>query len=68
MDFIPAARQLGAGGGNIRVGGPRPLLWSVVLSGGLSTYGSAGLLLGIIYAYVLIYSAIRFTLEVLWVG
>jgi peptide/nickel transport system permease protein len=43
------------------------LLWRVVWSGSLSTYGSAGLLLGIIYAYALIYASIRFTLEVLYV-
>lgn len=43
------------------------LLWSIVWSGGLNTYGSAGLLLGVVYAYALIYAAIRFTLEVLYV-
>ena len=43
------------------------LLWSVVWSGSLSTYGSAGLLLSIVYVYALIYAAIRFALEVLYV-
>ena len=43
------------------------LLWSVVWSGGLNTYGSAGLLLGIVYAYALIYAALRFAMEVLYV-
>ena len=43
------------------------LLWSVVWSGSLSTYGSAGLLLGIVYAYALIYASLRFILEVLYV-
>jgi len=43
------------------------LLWSVVWSGGLNTYGSSGLLLGIVYTYALIYAAIRFALEFLYV-
>jgi len=43
------------------------LLWSVVWSGSINTYGSAGLLLGIVYAYALIYASIRFALEVLYV-
>ena len=43
------------------------LLWSVVWSGGLGTYGSAGLLLGIVYAYALIYASLRFVLEILYV-
>ena len=43
------------------------LLWGVVWSGSIATYGSAGLLLGIVYAYALIYATIRFALEVLYV-
>jgi peptide/nickel transport system permease protein len=43
------------------------LLWSVVWSGSLSTYGSSGLLLGIVYTYALIYAVLRFVLEVLYV-
>jgi peptide/nickel transport system permease protein len=43
------------------------LLWGVVWSGSLNTYGSAGLLLGIVYAYALIYASLRFALEVLYV-
>ena len=43
------------------------LLWSVVWSGSINTYGNAGLLLGTVYAYALIYASLRFALEVLYV-
>jgi len=43
------------------------LLWTVVWMGGMETYGSAGLLLGVVYAYALVYAVIRFALEVLYV-
>ena len=43
------------------------LLWRVAWSGGAQTYGSAGLLLGVVYAYALVYAFIRFALEVLYV-
>ncbi|MGD2200977.1 MAG: ABC transporter permease [Candidatus Bathyarchaeota archaeon] len=43
------------------------LLWRVVWSGDIATYGNAGLLLGIVYAYALVYAAIRFALEILYV-
>ena len=43
------------------------LLWRVVWSGSLSTYGNAGLLLGIVYAYALVYAILRFSLEILYV-
>lgn len=43
------------------------LLWRVAWSGGLETYGSAGLLLGVVYAYALVYAALRFAMEVLYV-
>jgi peptide/nickel transport system permease protein len=43
------------------------LLWRVAWSGGVQTYGSAGLLLGVVYAYALVYAFIRFALEVLYV-
>ena len=43
------------------------LLWQVVWSGNLSNYGNAGLLLGIVYAYALVYAILRFSLEILYV-
>ena len=43
------------------------LLWRVAWSGSIETYGSAGLLLGVVYAYSLVYAVIRFSLEVLYV-
>jgi peptide/nickel transport system permease protein len=43
------------------------LLWRVVWSGGVQIYGSAALLLGVVYAYALVYAFIRFALEVLYV-
>jgi peptide/nickel transport system permease protein len=43
------------------------LLWRVAWSGGIEIYGSAGLLLGIVYAYALVYAALRFAMEALYV-
>jgi ABC-type dipeptide/oligopeptide/nickel transport system permease component len=43
------------------------LLWRVAWSGGIQIYGSAGLLLGVVYAYALVYAVLRFTMEVLYV-
>lgn len=43
------------------------LLWRVAWSGNIETYGSAALLLGVVYAYSLVYATLRFALEVLYV-
>ena len=43
------------------------LLWRVAWSGSIDTYGNSGLLLGVVYAYSLVYAVLRFSMEVFYV-
>ncbi|MFQ5950483.1 MAG: ABC transporter permease [Candidatus Geothermarchaeales archaeon] len=43
------------------------LIWRIVWTGGLEEWGNAGLLLGVTFAYGLIYAVLRFGMEILYV-